>query len=305
MDKFRELTTFIAVAKHGGFKPAAHALNMSPPTATRLVNSLETRIGARLLTRNTRQVVLTEIGQEFLLESERILTELEEAEDVAAGAYETPRGTLRVTAPVTFGQMHIAPILRDYLNTYPAMSVVTHFVNRVVDLIDEEFDVALRIGNLPDSSLSAVRVGRIRRIMVAAPSYIAEHGAPKTLSDLSKHRIVQFLGARRLPEWQFICGGETKLVTVIPTFSVNTATTSIEAAIAGWGITRALSYQVSAALAEGLLVEVLQEWDDQELPIHLVYPGGRRATAKTRAFIDLAVERIRNCKSLYVERCRK
>jgi len=302
MDRFRELTTFIAVAKYGGFKSAAQELNMSPPTATRLVNSLETRIGARLLTRNTRKVTLTEIGRNLMSEAERILAELEVAEDTAAGAYEIPRGTLRVTAPVTFGQMHIAPILREYLDIYPDVSAITLFVDRIVDLIDEEFDVAVRVGNLPDSSLLAVRVGAIRRVMVASPSYLAKHGAPKNLHELADHRIVQFLGARRLPEWQFICDGDVQLIRVTPTLSVNTATTSVEAAIAGWGITRALSYQVFAAISEGSLVEVLQEWDDQELPIHLVHPGGIRTTAKTRAFIDLAVERIRSSDNLYVER---
>ena len=293
MDRFRELTTFVAVAESCGFKAAARELNMSPPTVTRLVNSLETRIGARLFTRTTRQVALTEAGQRLMTDAERILAELEEAEDSAAGAHQSPRGILGVTAPVMFGQLYVAPILRDYLDAYPAVSAFTLFVDRMVDLINEGLDVAVRIGDLPDSSLSAVRVGTVRRMMVAAPSYVAKHGVPKTLRELADYRIIHHLGLHRSSEWPFVSGGKTQYVNVTPTLTVNTVTASVDAAIAGWGITRALSYQVATALAEGTLIEILHEWDDQEVPIHLVHSEGRRAAAKTRTFIDLASERIR------------
>ena len=200
MDRFRELTTFVAVAESGAFNAAARTLNMSPPAVTRLINSLEERIGARLFTRTTRQVALTEAGHRYLSDAERKLADLEEAEDSAAGAHQSPRGILRVTAPVMFGQLHIAPILRDYLDAYPAVSAITLFVDRVVNLIDEGLDIAVRIGDLPDSSLSAVRVGTVRRMTVAAPQYIAKHGAPNTVGALADHKIMGIIyrSAQRL-----------------------------------------------------------------------------------------------------------
>ena len=257
MDRFRELTTFVAVAGNRGFNAAARDLNMSPPAVTRLINSLEERIGARLFTRTTRQVALTEAGTRLLSDAERILDELEEAEESAAGAHQSPRGILRVTAPVMFGQLYVAPILRDYLDAYPAVSATTLFVDRVVNLIDEGLDVAVRIGDLPDSSLSAVRVGTVRRMIVAAPGYVTKHGAPKTVGALADHNIIHPLPLDRTPEWSFVGGGKPTYVKVTPTLTVNTVPASIDAALSGWGITRVYSYQVAKALVEGTLIEVL------------------------------------------------
>ena len=300
MDRFREITTFIAAAESGAFNAAARKLSLSPAAVTRLVNSLEARIGARLFTRTTRKVVLTEAGQLFLSDAARILDELAEAEDSAAGAHKSPRGVLRVTAPLMFGHLYIAPILRDYLDAFPAVTAFTLFVDRVVHLIDEGLDVAVRIGDLPDSSLSAIRVGKVRRMMVAAPSYIAKHGAPTTLDALAGHKIIHPLPLQASTEWPFVNGGGTRLVKVTPALTVNTLPASIDAAVAGWGITRAYSYQVASALIDGSLVEILNKSDDREVPIHLVHPEGRRAAAKTRVFIDLAVERLRADAHLFI-----
>lgn len=300
MDRFREITTFIAAAESGAFNAAARKLNLSPSAVTRLVNSLEARIGARLFTRTTRKVALTEAGQLFLLDATRILDELEEAEDSAAGAHQSPRGVLRVTAPLMFGHLYVAPILRDYLDAYPAVSAFTLFVDRVVHLIDEGLDVAVRIGDLPDSSLSAVRVGKVRRMLVAGPRYVAKHGAPKALDALTDHKIIHPLPLNRSPEWSFVSDGKTQFVKVTPTLTVNTVLGSIDAAVAGWGITCVYSYQVATALIEGTLVEILHKSDDREVPIHLVHPEGRRAAAKTRAFIDLAAERLRADAHLFI-----
>ena len=293
MDRFRELTAFVAVAESGAFNAAARELNMSPPAVTRLVSNIEARIGTRLLTRTTRQVKLTEAGQRLLSDAVRILAEIEEAEDSAAGAHQSPRGVLRVTAPLMFGHIYVAPILRDYLDAYPAVSAFTLFVDRVVNLIDEGLDVAIRIGELPDSSFSAVRVGKVRRMMVAAPSYIAKHGAPKTPGALTDHKIIHPLPLHNSTEWPFVNGGKTQFVKVTPTLTVNTVLASIDAALTGWGITRVYSYQVATALVEGTLIEILPGLDDQEVPVHLVHTEGRRAAAKTRAFIDLATESLR------------
>jgi DNA-binding transcriptional LysR family regulator len=300
MDRFKEITTFVAAAECGAFNAAARQLNMSPAAVTRLVNSLETRIGARLFTRTTRKVVLTEAGRLFLLDTTRIVDELKEAEDAAAGAHQSPRGVLRITAPLMFGHLYVAPILREFLDDHPAVSAFTLFVDRIVDLIDEGLDVAVRIGELPDSSLMAVRVGKVRRMLVAAPSYLAEHGAPPTLEALNDHKIIHPLPLHRSTEWPFVHGGKTQLVKVTPTLTVNTVLAAIDAAVAGWGITNVYSYQVAKALIEGTLVEVLHRSNDQEVPIHVVNPEGRRAAAKTRAFIDLAAERLRADAHLFI-----
>lgn len=293
MDRFRELSVFVAVAEEGAFNAAARRLNLSPPAVTRLVTALEARIGARLFTRTTRRVAPTEAGNRLLGDAARILAELDEAEASAAGTHQSPRGVLRVTAPVLFGQRHIAPILRDFLDAYPEVSATTLFVDRVVDLIDEGLDVALRIGELPDSTLSAVRVGAVRRVTVAAPGYVAVHGMPATPDDLAGHRIVSPLTLHEAARWSFVAGGRSTIVHLAPRLAVNTMAAAIEAASAGCGITRALSYQVADALADGALVEILGDWEDRRMPVHLVHSEGRRAAAKIRAFVDLAAERLR------------
>ena len=294
MDRFRELTTFVAVADTGAFNAAARQMNLSPPAVTRLVTALEGRIGARLFTRTTRHVALTEAGRRLLADATRILAELEEAEASAAGAHQSPRGELRVTAPVMFGQRHIAPILRDYLDAFPDVSANVLFVDRIVDLIDEGLDVAVRIGELPDSTLSATRVGAVRRVTVASPGYLTARGTPAEPEDLIRHRIVQPIGLLRGPEWVFVAGGETRTVRLTPRLTVNTVAAALDAVRAGWGITHLLSYQAAAELAAGELVEVLRGFEDREMPVHLVHSEGRRAAAKVRTFIDFASARLRS-----------
>jgi DNA-binding transcriptional LysR family regulator len=294
MDRFRELSVLVAVAEEGAFNAAARRLNLSPPAVTRLVGALEARIGARLLTRTTRRVAPTEAGTRLLADAVRILAELDGAEASAAGAHRSPRGVLRVTAPVMFGQRYIAPILREFLDAYPEVSAATLFVDRVVDLIDEGLDVALRIGDLPDSALSAVRIGAVRRVTVAAPGYLAAHGVPATPDDLAAgHRIVQPVAVHPAPRWSFVAGARSRTVEFAPRLAVNTMTAAIEAAAAGWGITRVLSYQVADALADGTLIEILRDWEDRGMPVHLVHSEGRRPAAKVRAFVDLAARRLR------------
>ncbi len=293
MDRFRELSTFVAVAEEGAFNAAARKLNLSASVVTRLVNALEERIGVRLFTRTTRRVALTEAGETLFAEAGRILGDLEEAEAAAAGAHQAPRGLLRLTAPVLFGQRYLAPIIRDYLDAYPEVSVATVFLDRTVNLIDEGFDVALRIGVLPDSSAFAIRVGIVRHVTVAAPNYLSEYGTPRKPEDLSDHQIINAGALYRPREWSFHTGDKVNTTRVTPRLSVNTVTAGVDAAVAGWGVARALSYQVADALARGDLIEILPDWEDRQLPVQLVHSEGRHAAAKTRAFIDLAAARLR------------
>jgi len=293
MDRFRELSTFVAVAEEGAFNGAARRLNASPPTVTRMVTALEARLGVRLFTRTTRQVALTEAGARLMGDAKRILAELEAAEASASGAHEAPQGVLRVTAPVQFGQRFIAPILRDFLDAYPAVTAEALFIDRIVDLIDEGLDLALRIGELPDSSLSATRVGAVRRVTVASPAYLERCGEPRAPGDLARHRIVFHSGTGGAQAWDYAAGKSRRVAQIEPALTATTIQACVDAAIAGWGVTRVLSYQATDAIAAGELVEVLVDHEDREMPIHLVHSEGRRAAAKIRAFIDLAAGRLR------------
>jgi DNA-binding transcriptional LysR family regulator len=248
--------------------------------------------GTRLLTRTTRSVKLTEAGSRYFEDCRRILADISEAEAAAAGAHATPTGTLIVTASVLFGQMYVLPILTDFLSAYPAMVVRTLFVDRVTNIVDEGIDVAVRIGHLPDSGYSATRVGAVRRVICGAPAYFAQHGVPRMPADLARHNIVATTAAWSSLDWQFGRDQKTS-VTVHPRLFCNTNEAAITAAANGWGLTRVLSYQIGPALVAGTLQTVLSEYEEEPLPIHVVHPAGRHAAAKTRSFIDFAVERLR------------
>lgn len=292
MDRFRQLQTFLAVAEAGAFNAAARRLRTSPPAVTRLVTALEERLGAQLFIRTTRRVALTEAGLRLREDAQRILAELEEAETAAAGARAEPRGRLSLTAPLLFGQRFMAPILRAWLDRHPAMTASALFVDRNVSLLDEGLDLALRIGELPDSSLAARRVGAVRRVVVAAPTYLARHGRPQTPAELAGHCLVYASSVDERPAWNFSRAGKRQALRLAPRLSLNTLDAALAAAQEGWGITRALSYQVAEALAEGRLVEILAEADDAVLPVHLLHAERRRPAAKIRSFIDFAAARL-------------
>lgn len=285
-DRFRELAAFVAVAESGAFNAAARQLGLSPSATTRLVAALEARLGTQLLTRTTRKVAPTEAGARLLADGAAILTALDAAEAQASGARDRPRGHLRVTAPVLFGERHVAPALRAVLDAHPDMTASALFVDRNVDLIEEGVDVAVRIGPLADASLVARRVGAVRRVVVAAPSYIAERGAPSAPDDLQHHRLVAPTGVSGALDWRFESKAARRVVRVEPSLRVSSMTAAIDAALAGWGVTRALSYQVADPLKDGRLVELIADADDHAAPIHLVHAEGRRASAKIRVFID-------------------
>jgi len=293
MDRLKQLEAFVAVAQQGGFKAAARHLNLSPPSVTRLVNDLEERLGVGLFTRTTRRVSLTDAGQRLLPDAQRALAELDDIEARAAGAEEEPVGRLSLTAPVLFGHRYVAPVLFDYLAQHPNVTARTLLVDRVVNLLDEGMDVAVRIGNLPDSSLRAVRVGAVRRVTAASPAYLGIAGPPQTVRDLARHRTVLTTETEGKMTWDFQAAGHRQTVSVDPFLRCNTNEAAIAAAVAGQGITRVLSYQVTEELAAGALVELLPDAEDRRLPIHLVHAEGRLASAKVRTFIDYAAKALR------------
>ena len=293
MDRLDAMRAFVAVAEHAGFAAAARALGLSPPAVTRAVAGLEDRIRSRLLHRTTRQVRLTEAGARYLADARRILAEIDEAEASAAGAHGEPRGVVAVTAPVLFGRRQVAPVLLDFLDRFPQVGVRSLYVDRVVDMMDEGFDVAVRIARLPDSALTAVRVGTVRRMVCAAPELLAVHGTPERPADLRGMPAISFSPGLIEEDWGFGRAPETVRVRPQARLTVNTGDVAIAAAVAGKGVTRVLSYQVREELASGRLVAILEAFEPPPVPVQLVHAEGRRASARVRALVDFAASALR------------
>ena len=293
MDRLHQMAVFVAVAEQAGFAAAARRLRMSPPAVTRAIALLEERLGVRLLTRTTRLVRTTDAGARYLEDARRILLEADEADEAAAGINATPRGNLAVTAPVLFGKIYVMPLITAYQTTYRETTVSALFIDRVVNLMEEGLDVGIRIGPLPDSSLRAIRVGQVRRVVCAAPAYLERHGSPKTPAELAQHPIIAATSLSAGSEWVFAGGKEQIRVRLSPRILVNTNDGALEAARSGFGLTRLISYQVANELAAGTLTTVLTEFEEAALPVHVIHREGRLGSAKVRSFVDLAVERLR------------
>jgi DNA-binding transcriptional LysR family regulator len=301
MDRLELMQTFVAVAEEEGFAPAARRLAISPPVVTRHVAALEARLGVLLLERTTRKVRVTEAGARYLADCKRLLTEVEDAEAAVTGAHSTPRGALGVTASVMFGRLFVAPILVEFLGKYPLVTARALLHDRVVDLMDEGLDVAVRIARLVDSSLTSVKVGAVRRVTCASPAYLAKHGVPQSPRDLANHRTFVFSGERATPAWSFEQRGKALSFRPRATLLANASEVGIDAAVAGAGITRVLSYMVAAHVRAGRLRLLLEDYEAPALPIHVVYREGRRAPARVRAFVDFVVPRLRQNADLGME----
>ena len=293
VDRLQTMSVFVCVAEEAGFAPAARRLNMSPPSVTRAVSELEARLGARLLHRTTRSVRLTDAGQRYLADCRRILSEIEEADRHAAGLHAAPRGVVSVTASALFGRMVLAPVLLDLLDRYPDISLTTMFVDRVVHMFDEGIDVAVRIAELPDSSLSAIRVGCVRRVLCASPNYLAARGRPDAPSELVGHETIDFMAMTPGGEWTF--GKDRKNTAFRPRsrLRVNSADAAIAAAVAGRGITRVLSYMIAPQLKSGELEIVLDAYGPPAVPIHIVPKEAGQTSARVRAVVDHLVQGLR------------
>ncbi|OCJ32857.1 LysR family transcriptional regulator [Agrobacterium tumefaciens] len=292
MDRWQAMKVFVRVAEAESFADAGRQLHMSPPAVTRVVSSLEDIIGTRLLTRTTRSVKLTESGNRYFTDCQRLLADLADAEAAAAGAFAKPTGTLSITASSMFGTMFVLPVVTEYLDEYPDVIGRCLFLDRVVNIVDEGIDVSIRIGHLPDSGFSAIRVGSVKRVICGSPDYFDRNGVPLTPSDLSRHRIVASTSAWSSLEWRF--GSEQKTVVhVSPRLFTSTNEAAISTAVKGWGLTRVLSYQIAPELERGQLQTVLADYEEEPLPIHVVHPDGRHASAKVRSFVDFAVAKLR------------
>ena len=287
----RALEVFVEVIEAGGLAAAARALSLSAPSVTRVLNELEADLGVVLVRRSTRAVTLTEAGASFLADAKKIVGEYAEARDAVRGAHRSPKGTLRVTAPTLFGQHYITDVILEYLTTYPDVRVETVYLDRVVNLIDEGFDLAIRIGKLPDSNLRAARVGEVRRVVCGTPAYFEDQGIPDMPSDLRSHQIVAARPVSSTDEWRFRDGATVRLR---PRLVFSSMPAAIGAIKSGFGLTRVLSYQIGPELREGTLQTVLTDHEPESLPIQIVHADGLATSGKVRAFVDIAVDRLRN-----------
>lgn len=290
MDRIDAMRAFVSVADLEGFAPAARKLGLSASAVTRLIASLENHLGARLLQRTTRSVTLTDVGARYLERARRILGDVEEAEASASAETSQPSGRLVVSAPLMFGRLHVGPIMSDYLKQYPKVSAELRLSDRMVNLVDEGVDLAVRIGHLADSSVVARTVGNMRRIVVASPRYLKARGTPAKPSDLAKHEIIQFSGATSLSEWRFAENGREFRVPNTSRFATNSTDAAVLHAEQGGGLINVLAYQVADGIKAGRLKIVLASYEPPPMPIHLVYPTSRLLSAKVRAFADLVIE---------------
>jgi len=303
MDRLEAMSLLVTVAEEGSLSAAGRRLGIPLPTVSRKVSELEAHLKTQLLVRSTRKLGLTKAGTAYIAASKRILEWVNEAEELAAGEYSAPRGDLAITAPVAFGRLHVLPIVNDFLLRFPEINVRMTLSDKNIDLIDDHIDMAVRIGELPDSTMVATRVGAIRRVVCGSPAYFKAHGTPQKPADLNDHMCVAFAIASPASSWTFT--RTAKPVRPIVRLSVNTAEAAVDAAASGIGLTRVLSYQAEQAIRQGKLKIVLQEFEPAPIPVHLMHAGQNILPLKMRHFLEFAAPRIRKALNAENERCRK
>lgn len=294
MDRLDAMSILVAVSEAGSMSAAARKLGVPLPSVSRKISDLEAHLEAQLLIRTTRKLSLTDAGEAFVVSSRRILEQVADAERMASGEASAPKGELVVAAPIVFGRLHVLPVIAKFLAQYPEINVRLVLSDRNADIVSDSIDVAVRIGGLPDSSLQAARAGFVRRVVCGSPAYFARKGTPKSPDDLPKHDIVSF-DAMVASGWTFPAQGRKRVMTVAlhPRLVVNTAETAVDAAIAGVGLTRVLSYQAQRSVGDRKLAIVLQEFEPEPLPVNIVYAAQGQLARKTRAFIDFALPVLR------------
>jgi DNA-binding transcriptional LysR family regulator len=292
MDQFHLMTVFVAAGEEESFAAAARRLGLSPAAITRAVSALEEQLGVKLLARTTRNVRLTEAGRRYLDDSRNILSSIAEANEAATGINASPKGNLSVTTSVLFGKAFVMPCVVRFLAAYPEVEVSAYFLDRVVNMVDEGIDVAVRIGHLPDSGLKALRVGQVRRVLCASPEYLARHGVPQHPADLLRHAIIAASGISPRIEWKFGAVDDPTMVRMRPRLMVTSNDSAMDAALAGVGICRLLSYQIADELAAGRLKIILAEYEESPWPVHVLHRESKFGSSKVRNFIDLLAEHL-------------
>jgi DNA-binding transcriptional LysR family regulator len=293
MDRLQSMSTLVAAIEAGSLSAAARKLRTPLATVSRRVSELERHLNARLLKRTGRRLALTEAGESYLAACRRILEDIAEAERAAAGEYRSPKGELVLTAPVVFGRLHVVPIAVEFLKAYGEIDLRLRLADHVVNLHEDRVDAAVRIGPLPDSSLVAAGVGSIRAVVCASPLYFAARGMPRMPAELAAHDCITFEGIASPRAWRFAGPQGERSVAVRSRFVVNSAEAAVDAAIAGLGVARVLSYQAAGGLRSGALTLALVEFEPPPLPVHVLHAGGRSLPLKLRALLDFLVPRLR------------
>jgi DNA-binding transcriptional LysR family regulator len=293
MDRLEAMSILRETVDAGSLSAAGRRLGVPLATVSRKVSELEKHLGTRLLNRSSRKLTLTDAGRSYVMACKRILEDVAEAERVASGEYSAPKGNLTLSAPIVFGRLHVLPVVMAFLKHHPDIDIRLVLADRVVDLHEDHVDLAIRIGDLPDSSLVAVRVGSIRRVVCGSPAYFAGRGTPLHPAELSAHDCVSFEGLMASDSWSFRVGKSDTPVAIHSRLVVNTAEAAIDAAVAGVGITRVLSYQVARAAEVGALAVVLEPFEPAPAPVNLVHAGQGLLPLKLRAFVDFAAPLLR------------
>jgi DNA-binding transcriptional LysR family regulator len=293
MDRLESMLVLITAVEAGSLSAAGRRLGTPLATVSRKVSELESHLRTRLLVRTRRGLTLTDAGRSYIAACKRILEEIGEAERAASGEYSAPKGDLTITAPIVFGRLHVLPIVVEFLKTYSDIDIRMVLADRITNLLEEQVDVAIRIGELPDSSLIATRVGSIHRVVCGSPAYFAARGIPKCPAELDAHDCITFDGLASPEAWTFRMRKADASIEIHSRLVVNTAEGAIDAAIAGLGITRVLSYQIATAVRAGALAIVLPEFEPSPWPVSLVFAGQGHLPLKLRAFLDFAAPRLR------------
>jgi DNA-binding transcriptional LysR family regulator len=295
MDRIDAMKVFVAALDEGSLAGAGRKLGRSPAAVSRAIAFLEAHVGAELLHRTTRSIKLSEAGERYAVACRRVLTDLEEADIIAAGERSAPRGLLTITAPVAAGEDILRPIVDNFMDEYPAVNVRLYFLDRPANLIDEGIDLALRLAHLADSTLIAIRVGEVRRIVAASPRYLAQNPVIEHPADLAKHQIVAMTHFG-IDSWSFppLEGSSVpRAVQFTPRLIVNSIKGAVASAVAGRGVTRMFSYHIADQIRDGSLQILLAGDEHAPLPVHLIAPHGRMQAPKVRAFVDFAVPRLK------------
>ncbi len=293
MDRLEAMSIIVAVSETGSFSAASRRLNTPVATVSRKVSDLETRLKAELFQRSSRRMTLTDAGRSYMEACKRIIEQVDEAEREVSGEYRIPKGDLAVTAPWGLGHLHLLPIAVEFLTAYPEIGLRLVLTDRVVNTVEENIDLAIRIGNLPDSNMIAARIGSIRVVVCASPAYLAARGTPQGLGDLCNHECVTVDPFSAPPTWPFLEGDRQVVAPIRSRLCVSTSEAAIQAAIAGAGLTRVMSYKMETAKREGALVVVLDAFEQEPLPVHIVYARRTQVPLKLRTFLNWVTPRLK------------
>ncbi len=292
MEGFAAIPVFVAVVEHGGFSPAARSLGISKSAVSKRINQLEQQLGVKLLHRTTRKLSLTEAGKHYFEHAAKANNAAKDAEDAVAQLQGEPQGLLRINTPMSFGRLHIAPLIGKFLQRYPKITIDMMMDDKVVDLVAEGFDVAIRAGNLPDSSLIIRKLAPLKSVLCASPEYLKQHGIPQTIEQLAAHNCLQFSYSRDLKEWTFMRDGQSQSIEIKGNYRVNNSEALREAMLQGLGIGRLPTFVAGPDIVAGRLISLLNQYQMPSQSIYAVFSERQFLPAKVRAFVDFAIEHL-------------